>query len=176
MVFQVQIQDCCFRSSVVWILPSRVSLLKPTILQADVMSLLCLEMFRNDMRALWLSDFVFLSLFFLSHSLSHLSHLSVPLLFETCESDEVKDKKRPCFTVSGLMKGEAVSIFMAQNQTIQFPLQPLRPIFYFTMNSVWALESIHYTYEQKHPQNYCHKLRSEHWVIPNSIKVKQWNQ
>lgn len=85
MVFQVQIQDCCFRSSVVWILPNRVSLLKPTILQADEMSLLCLEMFRNDMRALWLSDFVFLSLFFLSHSLicptylfpSSLKHVSL---------------------------------------------------------------------------------------------------
>lgn len=62
-----------------------VSLLKPTILQADEMSLLCLEMFRNDMRALWLSDFVFLSLFFLSHSLicptylfpSSLKHVSL---------------------------------------------------------------------------------------------------
>lgn len=53
-----------------------------------------------------LSDSVTLSFYHLSFSLSHLSHLSLPLLFETCESDEVEDKKRPCFTVSGWMKEE----------------------------------------------------------------------
>lgn len=90
-----------------------------------------------------LSDSVTSSFYHLSFSLSHLSHLSLPLLFETCESDEVEDKKRPCFTVSGWMKKErerkietSVSIFMVQNQTIKFPLQPLKPIFHFKMNSV----------------------------------------
>lgn len=30
------------------------------------------------------------------------------LLFETCESDEVEDKKTPCFTESGWVEGERI--------------------------------------------------------------------
>lgn len=104
MVFQVQIQDCRFSFSAVQILSSRVSLLKLIVLQANEMSffyvLKQLEMTGE------LSDSVSLCFYHLSFSLSHLSHLSLPLLFETCESDEVEDKKRPCFTVSGWMKKE----------------------------------------------------------------------
>lgn len=145
MVFHVQIQDGCFKSSVVWILSSSFFAHTDNCTSQWNVTLICFDMGRNDRRALWFCDSGFLSLVFLS--LSHLSHLSLPLLFETCESDEVEDKKRPCFTVSGWMKGErekdtSVCIFMAQNQTIKFPLQPLRPIFHFTMNSVWALEKI----------------------------------
>ncbi len=65
---------------------------------SHVYALIWLEM-TGELSDLWLS----LSL---SLSLSHLSHLSLPLLFETCESDEVEDKNRPCFTVSGWMKEE----------------------------------------------------------------------
>ncbi len=174
MFFQVQIQDCCFRSSVVWILSIRVSLLKMINFTSQWnVTLLCFDMVRNDRGALWFCDLVFLSLVFLSLlSLSSVPPISSPPLWNMWVWWS-RGQKEALFYSKWMDEGRerekiktSLSIFMVQIQTIKFPLQPLRPIFHFTMNSVWAMERIHYAYEQKHPQNYCHKLKSEHWVIP----------